>query len=52
MNDAAERGVKLITDFNSKITKYEEQKQFLMQTVYGYRHKYPDAKRSTLSKQI
>lgn len=52
VNDAAERGVKLITDFNDKITKDEEQKQFLMQTVYDYRHKYPDAKRSTLSKHI
>lgn len=52
VNDAAERGVKLITDFNDKITKDEEQKQFLMHTVYEYRHKYPDAKRSTLSKQI
>ncbi|KAF0746657.1 Uncharacterized protein FWK35_00037507 [Aphis craccivora] len=52
VNDAAERGVKLITDFNDKITKDEEQKQFLMQTVYDYRHKYPDAKRSTLSEHI
>lgn len=52
VNDAAERGVKLITDFNDKITKDEEQKQFLMQTVYDYRHKYPDAKRSTFSKHI
>jgi len=52
VNDAAERGVKLITDFNDKITKDEEQKQFLIQTVYDYRHKHPDAKRSTLSKHI
>ena len=52
VNDTAERGVKLITDFNDKITKDEEQKQFLKQTVYDFQHKYLDAKRSTLSKHI
>jgi len=33
VNDVAERGIKLISDFNEKITKHEDQKQFLLQTV-------------------
>ena len=47
VNDAAERGIKFISNFNEKITKDEDQKQFLLQTVYDYRRRYPDAKRST-----
>jgi len=31
VNDTAERNVKLMEDFNQKITKNEEQKQFLLQ---------------------
>jgi len=31
INDTAERNVKLMEDFNQKITKNEEQKQFLLQ---------------------
>lgn len=31
VNDTAERYVKLMEDFNQKITKNEEQKQFLLQ---------------------
>lgn len=30
LNDAAERRIKLISDFNKKITKDEDQKQFLL----------------------
>ncbi|XP_050524055.1 uncharacterized protein LOC126895832 [Daktulosphaira vitifoliae] len=52
INDAAERGVQLISNFNEIITKDEEQKQFLIQSVYDYRKKYPDAKRSTLSREF
>jgi hypothetical protein len=44
VNDAAKKGVKLITDFIDKITKDEEQKQFLMHIVYDYQ------KQSTLPK--
>jgi hypothetical protein len=50
VNDVAERGMKLISDFDDKITKDEEQKQSLMQMVYDYRRKYPDKKRSTYVK--
>jgi hypothetical protein len=34
VNDTAERGVKLIEDFNDKFTKNENQKQFLLQVSY------------------
>ncbi|KAL4127287.1 hypothetical protein QTP88_011464 [Uroleucon formosanum] len=45
VNDTAERHVKLMEEFNSKITKNEEQKQFLLQTVQEYRRKYPNHNR-------
>lgn len=31
VNDTAERGVKLMDEFNSKFTKNEDQKQYLLQ---------------------
>ena len=34
VNDTAERGVKLMEDFNDKFTKNESQKQFLLQVSY------------------
>lgn len=34
VNDTAERGVKLMEDFNDKFTKNENQKQFLLQVGY------------------
>ncbi len=33
VNDMAERGIKLITDFNDLLTKDEEQKQYVLQVV-------------------
>jgi len=48
VNDTAERSIKLIEDYNSIITKNEDQKQFLLQVVRNYRQKYPDSKKSTL----
>lgn len=36
INDVAERGVKLIEDYNNKITKDESQKQYLLQVVSGH----------------
>ncbi|KAE9523392.1 hypothetical protein AGLY_015944 [Aphis glycines] len=50
VNDTAERHVKLMEEFNSKITKNEEQKQFLLQTVQDYRRKYPNHNRETMCK--
>lgn len=40
VNDTAERGVKLMEEYNSLITKDEEQKQYVLQVVQGYRRKY------------
>ncbi|KYN11357.1 hypothetical protein ALC57_16486 [Trachymyrmex cornetzi] len=41
VNDVAERGVSLIQNFNSVLTKQEEQKQYLLQVVeYHRREKY------------
>ena len=48
VNDVAERGVKLATDFNNALTKDEEQKQFLLQAVAVHRRKLPKAKKSCL----
>ncbi|XP_050065848.1 uncharacterized protein LOC126554890 [Aphis gossypii] len=48
VNDTAERGVKLMEEFNDKLTKNEDQKQFVLQTVQDYRKKYPGASRETL----
>lgn len=48
VNDAAERGVKLIQDFNTILTKNEEQKQFLLQVVQEHCKLYPESKKSTV----
>jgi len=48
VNDTAERGVKLIEEYNSILTKDEEQKQYLLQIVKNYKIKYPDSNKSTL----
>jgi hypothetical protein len=42
VNDIAERGVKLIEDYNKIITNDEQQKQYLLQVVSNYRKKLPD----------
>jgi hypothetical protein len=36
VNDCAERGVKLITDFND-VTKYVQQQQYLFQVIFGFK---------------
>jgi hypothetical protein len=40
INDLAERGVALIQEFNSSITRSEEQKQYLFQVVEGHRNAF------------
>ena len=37
INDSAERGVALMTQYSAKITKNEDQKQFLLQNVFEHR---------------
>ena len=48
VNDTAERGVKLIQDFNEVLCRKEDQKQFLLQVVQEHRRLYPDAKKTTV----
>ena len=47
-NDIAERGIKLIREYNEILTKDENQKQFLLQVICDYRKRYPDSKKETL----
>jgi len=48
VNDLSERGVALIEEYNSILTKDEEQKQFLLQVVEDHRERFPDSAKSTL----
>jgi len=48
VNDRAERGVALIQDFNKKLTKGEEELQFLLQVVSEHRRQFPDCSKFTL----
>lgn len=52
INDVAERGIKLISDFNSLLTRDESQKQYLLQVVTEYRKQFPDCSKSTLSSKM
>lgn len=52
VNDVAERGVKLIEDYNKLLTKNEEQTQFLLQVVTDYRKRFPNSNKSTISKVL
>jgi hypothetical protein len=48
VNDAAERGVSLIQNFNSVITNQKEQKQYLLQVVERHRQQFPLSKKSVI----
>lgn len=48
VNDTAERGIKLINEYNQLLTKDEEQKQFLLQVVKDYKTRFPDVKKETM----
>ena len=48
VNDRAERGVALIQEFNKRLTKKEDELQFLLQIVCEHRHQFPDCRKSTL----
>lgn len=47
VNDHAERGVALVQDFSGRLTKDEEQLQFLLQVVAEHRKRFPDALKRT-----
>lgn len=52
VNDTAERGVKLIEEYNKILSKNEEEKQFILQNVMEYRKQYPDVTKENLSKDF
>lgn len=47
-NDTAERAVALIQSFNLRLTKDEEQRQFLLQVVEAHRHQQPGTSKASL----
>lgn len=49
VNDSAERGVALIEEYNSILTRKENQKQFLLQVVQEHRRRFPNFNKETLS---
>lgn len=49
VNDIAERGVQLITEYNNILTNDEEQKQYLLQTVAEFRRKFGEGTKQKLS---
>jgi len=48
VNDTAERGVALMQDYNSLLTKDKDQIQCALQVVREHRSKFPDSKKSTV----
>lgn len=52
VNDAAERAVKLMTEFNEILTKDEDQKQYLLAVVTEYRKQFPDSNKQTLINKL
>lgn len=52
VNDVAERGVALITQFNKCITNNEEQRQYLLQVVENYRKVFKNCDKKTLVKNL
>lgn len=49
VNDAAERGVKLIEEYNKVLTKKEDEKQYLLQVVTDYRKNFKSHTKTALS---
>ena len=50
VNDAAERGIKLASDYAQSLTKDSEIRQKIFQTVESHRREKPDTKKSTANK--
>ena len=51
VNDCAERGIALITTYNSCITKDEDQKQYLLRLVDLHRKTFSEASKAMLMKR-
>lgn len=52
VNDTAERGVALISEYNDKLTNDELQKQYLLQVIREHRKKFPNTKKSTVAEGL
>ncbi|GBM92204.1 hypothetical protein AVEN_58225-1 [Araneus ventricosus] len=52
VNYTAERGVKLMQDFNGLLTVDVEQKKFLLQCFEDHREQYTDCKKATLRRKF
>ena len=50
VNDCAERGVKLATDYSKSLTKDSQERSKIYQVVEAERRAKPDAKKDTLNK--
>lgn len=50
VNDAAERAVKLATDYNVALTKSEEERQFIFRVVQHHRQEYQPTKKSFVNR--
>lgn len=50
VNDAAERGVKIMQDFSKSTTKNKGDKQDLLQSIVSHRKKMPNFKKSSMTK--
>lgn len=48
INDVAERGVRLFSDYNEILSRNEQQKQCILQIVSEYRKNNPDANKATV----
>ena len=48
INDTAERGVSLITEYNQTLTKNEKDFQYLLQVVKRHREMYPNCNKTAL----
>jgi len=51
VNDLAERGVALVQEFNSSLTRNEEQKQYLLQVVEQHRRQFAEPTKAAAIKQ-
>lgn len=52
VNDSAERGVKLIQEYQNLLTTNEKEKQYILKIVAEHRKMYPDATKTCLSKEV
>lgn len=49
VNDVAERNIALISQYNQRLTKVEDQFQGLLQTVKKLRQSYPNCKKKKIN---